>query len=57
MVTGIAFKLKSILLISFTDHPLRTNPSERGMIFKDKNGKEFKGYGMYAALSFDEGKT
>ena len=46
-----------ILLISFTDHPLRTNPSERGMIFKDKNGKEFKGYGMYAALSFDEGKT
>ncbi len=46
-----------ILLISFTDHPLRTNPSERGMIFKDKNGKEYKGYGMYAALSFDEGKT
>ncbi len=46
-----------LLLISFTDHPLRTAPSERGMIFKDKNGKEFQGYGMYAALSFDEGKT
>ena len=46
-----------LLLISFTDHPLRTAPSERGLIFKDKNGKEFRGYGMYAALSFDEGKT
>jgi len=46
-----------LLLISFTDHPLRTAPSERGLIFKDKNEKEFRGYGMYAALSFDEGKT
>ena len=25
--------------------------------FKDKNGNVKKGYGMYAALSYDEGKT
>ena len=46
-----------LLIVSFTNHPLRTAPAERGMIFKDRNGKEYKGYGMYAALSFDEGKT
>ena len=27
------------------------------MIFKDKNGKEFRGYGLYAAVSYDDGKT
>ena len=27
------------------------------MTFKDKDGNEYTGYGMYAALSFDEGKT
>ena len=30
---------------------------ERGLEFKDKNGNVKKGYGMYAALSYDEGKT
>jgi len=46
-----------ILLISFTEHPYRTPKEERGMMFIDKSGKSFKGYGMYAALSYDEGKT
>lgn len=46
-----------LLLVSFTDHPLRTPIEERGMLFKNKDGKEYIGYGMYAALSYDEGKT
>ena len=46
-----------ILLISFTEHPYRTPKEERGMMFTDQSGKPFKGYGMYAALSYDEGKT
>ena len=40
-----------ILLISFTEHPYRTPKEERGMMFTEKSGKPFKGYGMYAALS------
>ena len=46
-----------LLLISFTDHPLRTPEEERGMLFPDKEGKNYRGYGLYAALSYDEGKT
>lgn len=46
-----------LLLISFTDHPLRTPEAERGMIFSDSDGKSSRGYGMYAALSYDDGKT
>lgn len=46
-----------ILLVSFTDHPQRTPEDERGMVFKRKDGTEYRGYGMYAALSYDEGKT
>jgi sulfatase modifying factor 1 len=46
-----------LLLISFTDHPQRTPEEQRGMLFRDKTGKVFKGYGMFAALSYDEGKT
>ena len=46
-----------LLLISFTDHPLRTPEAERGMLFTDKNGNEYRGYGLYAAVSYDEGKT
>lgn len=46
-----------LLLVSFTDHPQRTPVDERGMLFKDKDGKDYIGYGMYAALSYDEGKT
>lgn len=47
----------ALLLVSFTDHPLRTPEAERGILFRDASGKEEKGYGMYAALSYDEGKT
>ena len=47
----------ALLLVSFTDHPQRTPETERGMMFTDGEGNEFKGYGMYAALSYDEGKT
>ena len=46
-----------ILLISFTNHPFRLKNGLNGMTFKDKDGNEYTGYGMYAALSFDEGKT
>lgn len=47
----------SLLLVSFTDHPQRTPEAERGMEFTDAGGKVYKGYGMYAALSYDEGRT
>ena len=46
-----------LLLVSFTDHPQRTRMNDRGMIFTDANGNTFKGYGMYAAISYDDGKT
>lgn len=46
-----------LLLISFTDHPLRTPEAERGMIFPDWEGNNYRGYGLYAAVSYDEGKT
>ncbi len=46
-----------LLLISFTDHPLRTPEAERGMIFPDREGNNYRGYGLYAAISYDEGKT
>ena len=46
-----------LLLVSFTDHPQRTRKDDRGMEFTDADGKTFKGYGMYAALSYDDGKT
>lgn len=46
-----------LLLVSFTDHPQRTPEGQRGMSFKDKDGKEYTGHGMYVAVSYDEGKT
>lgn len=46
-----------LLLISFTDHPLRTPEEERGLMFPDREGNAYRGYGLYAALSYDEGKT
>lgn len=45
-----------ILLLSFTDHPTRTPENERGFIFS-QDGVQYKGYGLYAALSYDEGRT
>lgn len=46
-----------LLLISFTEHPLRTPEKDRGMIFPDREGNYYQGHGLYAALSYDEGKT
>lgn len=45
-----------ILLCSFTD-PLSRGKDRQGMTFSDATGKTFTGYGMFAALSFDDGKT
>ncbi len=45
-----------ILFVSFTSAD-RDKPESQGMIFKDQEGRSFTGHGMYAALSFDEGKT
>ncbi|WP_242457890.1 SUMF1/EgtB/PvdO family nonheme iron enzyme [Pedobacter sp. BS3] len=44
-----------LLLISFTHHP--REKEKPGMLFKSSSGKEYTGYGMFAAISYDEGKT
>ncbi len=46
-----------LLLVSFTDHPQRTPEAERGMVFADEEGNTYRGFGMYAAVSYDEGRT
>jgi len=51
----IRLKEGGILLCSFTDQ-WRDWKNRKGMSFKSKSG-EFTGYGMFAAVSFDEGKT
>ena len=45
-----------LLLISFTSGN-RREPAANGMTVIDQNGVEFVGHGMFAALSFDQGKT
>jgi formylglycine-generating enzyme len=45
-----------ILLVSFTSGD-RRQPRAHGMRFADGKGGEFTGYGLYAALSLDEGET
>ena len=45
-----------LLVISFTSGN-RREPGANGMTFIDQEGGEFIGHGMYAALSFDQGKT
>ena len=45
-----------ILFCSFTDQGLNWK-QRQGLVFKATDGSEFKGYGLFAALSFDEGKT
>jgi len=42
-----------ILFLSFTGK----KDGKTGMIFKDEFNNSFNGYGMFAAVSFDEGKT
>jgi sulfatase modifying factor 1 len=46
-----------LLLISFTHHPEEPDESKKGMLFSDGKGGTCKGFGMYAALSYDDGKT
>lgn len=46
-----------LLLISFTGHPYRTSEADKEMWFQTPDGKKFKGTGMFAAVSYDEGKT
>lgn len=45
-----------ILLMSFTHIPEMADKG-KGMTFIDDRGKEFEGNGLFAALSYDEGKT
>jgi Neuraminidase (sialidase) len=45
-----------ILLCSFTDQ-WRDWKNRKGMAFKKADGSEFTGYGLFAALSYDDGKT
>lgn len=45
-----------ILLCSFTDQ-WRDWANRKGLVFRDDKGREFTGYGLFAALSFDDGKT
>lgn len=45
-----------LVLCSFTDEQ-RYWDKRKGMSFKAADGKEFTGYGLFAAVSFDEGKT
>jgi formylglycine-generating enzyme len=45
-----------LLFCSYTDQA-RDWAKRKGLAFRDSSGKEFTGYGLFAALSFDEGKT
>lgn len=47
----------ALLLISFTGHPYRTSARDKEMWFTDSTGNQFKGEGLYAAVSYDEGRT
>lgn len=44
-----------ILLISFTD--IRKARNTVGLTFKNQRGETFRGYGLFAAVSYDEGET
>ncbi len=52
----IRLKEGALLFCSFTDQG-RDWGKRKGLVFRDSAGGEFKGYGLFAALSFDEGKT
>jgi hypothetical protein len=45
-----------LLFVSFTSGK-RSRPEANGMTFTDQKGNTFTGHGMYAAVSFDDGKT
>lgn len=46
-----------LMLVSFTGHPDKGKGESYGMEFTDADGNAFTGYGMFVALSFDEGMT
>ncbi len=47
-----------LLLVSFTDIQEGVKEDDyKGMEFNNSDGHSFEGYGMFAALSFDEGET
>lgn len=46
-----------LLLVAFTEHPERTPENARGMEFSDQDGNPYIGHGMFAALSYDDGRT
>lgn len=54
----VLFRLREgpILLCSFTDQS-RDWKVRKGLPFQGSDGKPFTGYGLFAALSMDEGKT
>ena len=45
-----------ILLCSFTDQGLNWK-KRQGLAFKAADGSQYQGYGLFAAVSFDDGKT
>jgi formylglycine-generating enzyme len=48
----------SILLISYTDLTSSyREKKQKGMLIESVSGQEHRGYGMFSALSFDEGKS
>ena len=49
----------ALLLVAFTDfRPVALKGAEpKGMLVKDAAGKDRRVYGLYGALSFDEGET
>jgi len=46
----------ALLFCSFTDQ-VRNWKQRKGMTFVDTSGREYVGYGLFAAVSFDEGRT
>lgn len=46
-----------LLLIAFTEHPERTPEQYRGMTFTRSDGSTYTGHGLFAAISYDDGRT
>jgi len=46
-----------LLFVSFTDNALLEDEQRRGMVFDNSTGGKFTGYGLFAAISTDDGAT
>ena len=46
-----------LLLVSYTDSSRLPAEKRQGMLFDDGRGGRFRGFGLFAALSFDEGAS